>query len=287
MPTYNTLLYEVKDRVCRVTLNRPEKLNALSYELRQELLDALKLAERDEEVGCVVIRGAGRAFSAGYDITPVEPSPNRPIEGYHNETLDPITGAYAHDLIRTWWVIWDLLKPVVAQVHGYCLAGGSELASMCDLMFVAEDATLGYPPVRAMSVPDIMYFPWKLPMSKAKYMLFTGSPASGAEAAEWGWATRAFPADRLEEETHKIARGIASIAIDELALLKRSINRAYEAMGIRTALEVGADIQALSNHRPSAGEFGRISREQGLRAALQWRDGPFGDYSAAPREERG
>ena len=99
MPTYQTLLYDVKERVCSITLNRPEKLNTLSYLMRQELLNALKLAEMDEEIGCVVIKGAGEAFSAGYDITPVDPSPNRPIEGYHNEVLDSITGAYAHDLI--------------------------------------------------------------------------------------------------------------------------------------------------------------------------------------------
>ncbi|MQF82920.1 enoyl-CoA hydratase [SAR202 cluster bacterium AD-802-E10_MRT_200m] len=281
MPNYQTLLYDVRERVCTITLNRPEKLNALSYGMRQELLNALKLAEMDEDIGCVVIKGAGKAFSAGYDITPIDPSPNRPIEGYHSEVLDSITGAYAHDLIRTWWVIWDLMKPVIAQVHGYCLAGGSELASMCDLMFVANDAKLGYPPIRAMSVPDTMYFPWKLPMSKAKLLLLTGNAATGEEAANWGWATQSFPIEDLEESTFRMAKSIASIAIDELALLKRAINRSYEIMGIRASLEVGADIQALSNFRERAGEFRRISVEQGLRAALEWRDGPFGDYSAS------
>lgn len=283
---YENILYNVRERVAHITLNRPEKLNALSWALRQELYAALKQAERDDDVGCVVIKGAGKAFSAGYDLTPVEPSPNRPPDGYVAPHLDKLTGQYARDLLNGWWIIWELCKPVVAQVHGWCLAGASELASMCDIMFVAEDAMLGYPPVRALSTLDTLYYPWKLPMSWAKYLMFTGNAVTGKQAVELGWATKCFLSSKLEEETQREARAIASIQSDLLASSKRAVNRAYEIMGMRTALEVGVDWNTLSNYRDSVGEFTRISREQGLKAALLWRDGPFQDYSATPREPR-
>ena len=275
------VLTETRESVCYLTLNRPEKLNAFNYEMRRELVHALKVAERTKDVNCVVIRGAGRAFSAGVDLTPSVPPVHSPENGYFNDQLDDIVGAYAHDIMETWWTVWSLLKPVIAQVHGYCLAAASELASLCDLMIVSSDAVLGYPPIRAQSPPETMYLPWKLPMSRAKYLLFTGRPISGQEAAEWGWATLAFPPERLETETARLAQGIASIAVDELAMLKRSINRSYEIMGMRTALEVGADTQALSRYRPSAGDFNKMAKEMGLKAALQWRDQAFGDYSAS------
>ena len=260
---YGNLLYDIEDKVATITLNRPEKVNALSWALRQELYDALKTAERDQGVGCIIIKGAGRAFSAGYDLTPADPSPNRPVEGYVSPDLDKLTGQYARDLVKGWWVIWELNKPVIAQVHGWCLAGASELASMCDILFVADDAMLGYPPVRALSTPDTMYFPWKMHMS---------------------WATKSFPADELDEQTKEEAKAIASISVDMLASSKKAVNRAYEIMGIRTAMEVGVDWQVLSTYRNSAGEFGRIFQDEGLRAALKWRDGPFSDYSARPRD---
>jgi len=281
---YGNLLYDIEDKVATITLNRPEKVNALSWALRQELYDALKTAERDQGVGCIIIKGAGRAFSAGYDLTPADPSPNRPVEGYVSPDLDKLTGQYARDLVKGWWVIWELNKPVIAQVHGWCLAGASELASMCDILFVADDAMLGYPPVRALSTPDTMYFPWKMHMSWAKYMMFAGKPVPGKQAVEIGWATKSFPADELDEQTKEEAKAIASISVDMLASSKKAVNRAYEIMGIRTAMEVGVDWQVLSTYRNSAGEFGRISQDEGLRAALKWRDGPFSDYSARPRD---
>ena len=167
---YENILYTVDERVCSISLDRPEKMNALSWALRRELRDALERAERDADVGCIVIKGEGRAFSAGYDLTPTHPSPNRPVDGYVSDDVDQLTAQYARDLVKNLWIIWELTKPVIAQVHGWCLAGATELASMCDIMFVAEDAQLGYPPVRALTTPDTMFFPWKMPMSWAKYL---------------------------------------------------------------------------------------------------------------------
>ena len=282
----NHLLYEVKERVCYITLNRPDKMNAMSWELRQDLYGLLKRAERDTEVGCIVIRGAGRTFSAGYDLSSERPSPNFPTEGYAGKQYDDMAGLYAHNLIDGWWLIWDLMKPVIAQVHGFCLAGASELASMCDIMFVAEDSQIGYPAVRAISTPDANYFPWKMSMNAAKYYALTGRPVSGKQAVELGWATKSFPAEQLEESVFEEAKALASIQPDLLACSKRSVNRAYEVMGIRTAMNVGADWMAISTHRETEPQFGEIVQEQGLKAALLWRDGNFGDYSAAPKNPR-
>ena len=286
MPEFEDILYETKGRLAIVTLNRPEKMNALSHRLRAELFSALKDAEADDEVRVVIIRGAGRTFSAGYDITPV---PNLSESDYLDirsglpsvGPIHPGQGQWPQHLLSGYWQIWELTKPVIAQVHGYCLAGGSELASMCDLMFVADDAIIGYPPVRAMTTVDVLYHPWHMSMRKARELTYTGDSVTGAEAVELGWANRAFPVDDLAAETEAFAERIANIAPDMVQMSKRGINRAYEVMGIRTALAVGADIQALSTYRNSAGEFGAIAREKGLKAALDWRDGPFQDYGAS------
>ena len=175
------------------------------------------------------------------------------------------------------WVLWSLYKPIIAQVHGYCLAGGTELASMCDLRVVALDARIGYPPVRAMTTMDGMWAPWHLPMAKAREFAYFGDTMTGEEAERWGWANRAVPADQLAETTKAFAERLALVDREMLMYSKRAVNRAYEIMGIRTALDVGADIQSLSSVRPLGGVFGAISRKHGLKEALEWRDGPFGD----------
>ena len=288
---YSDILTIQNERHGIVQLNRPEKMNALSHNMRAELFDALKNFEADPDVRVVIIRGSGRAFSAGYDLAGIsETDSERDYIDTRSglPTVGPIhpgQGQWPQHLLSGYWQIWELTKPVIAQVHGYCLAGATELATMCDLMFVAEDAQIGYPPVRAMTSVDIAYHPWHMPMRKARELLYTGDPISGKEAVEIGWANRAFPVDQLAFETEAFAERIALIDSPMLQMTKRQVNRAYEVMGIRSALAVGADIQTLSAARPGGGEFGRISREQGLGAALAWRDGPFGDYGSAPREE--
>ena len=285
---YSDILTIKSERHGIVQLNRPEKMNALSHNMRAELFDALKDFEADPDVRVIIIRGSGRAFSAGYDLAGIsEADPERDYIDRRSEMpavgpIHPGQGQWPQHLLSGYWQIWELTKPVIAQVHGYCLAGATELATMCDLMVVAEDAQIGYPPVRAMTSVDIAYPPWHMPMRKARELLYTGDPLSGKEAAEIGWANRAFHIDELAAGTEAFAERIALIDSPMLQMTKRQLNRAYEVMGIRTALAVGGDIQTLSSVRPGGGEFGRISREQGLAAALAWRDGPFGDYGSAP-----
>ena len=290
MADYSDILTFKKDRHAIIQLNRPEKMNALSHNLRAEVFDALKGFEMDEEVKVIIIRGSGRAFSAGYDLSGIS---NVQDEREYVERrsglpnvgpIHPGQGQWPQHLLSGYWQIWELTKPVISQVHGYCLAGGTELATMCDLMFIAEDAIIGYPPVRAMTSVDIVYHPWHMHQKKARELLYTGDSLTGKEAVEVGWANRAVPVDQLCDVTEAFAERIANIDSPMLQMTKRQVNRVYEIMGIRTSLAVGGDMQTLSAMRPGGGEFGRIAREKGLKAALDWRDGPFGDYGTASKD---
>ena len=276
MADYSSILYRVEDRLARITLNRPEKRNALNQTMRDEIVAALRAAERDDEVSIILIDAAGPSFCSGYDITPN--GSGRPADYVSRRWFDSWTDQFTRSCMRDWLTIWDLLKPVVAKVHGHCVAGGTELMSMCDIAFVAEDAVIGYPPMRGMTTPDVPYFPWKLTMARAKYLQLTGNSISGAQAAEWGWVVKSFPAADLEAETLRELRALATVSPDLLAANKLSLNQTYEIMGFRAAISTAPQWHALSSQmRPGAGEFGRISQEQGLRAALDWRDKAFRD----------
>ncbi len=276
MPDYETILCRTEAKIARITLNRPEKRNALSYTLRGELVAALRAAERDDSVSIILIDAAGPAFCSGYDITP-DMSQRMPDGGWVSQKLfDGWTDQFARSCVRDWLVIWDLLKPVVCKVQGACLAGGTELMSMCDIAFVADDAQIGYPPMRAQTTPDTLYFPWKVSMAQAKYLQLSGNSVSGKRAAEMGWVAKSFPAAELEAATVRELTALSAIAPDLLAANKQSLNQAYEIMGFRTALQMGSQWHALSAQmRPNAGEFTRISREKGLKEAFRWRDEPF------------
>ncbi|MDC0237826.1 enoyl-CoA hydratase-related protein [Gammaproteobacteria bacterium] len=289
---YNNIIYEKDERLAFITLNRPEKLNPLSHALRGEVYDALRDAEADPEIGVIILKGAGRAFSAGYDLTP---NPDEESDYVSSRSGMPDTGSthpqhydWSRHAVMGHWLIWELAKPVICQIHGYCLAGGTELASMCDFRFVAEDTQIGYPPVRAMGTMDMMWAPWLLPATKAREFAYTGDSFSGKEMADLGWANYALPKEELDDTVIRFARRLGHIDNDLLNYNKRAVNRQLEIMGIRTGLMSGTDVEAMSKHRPAAGEFGRRVREGGLKAALEWRDGPFRDfrgaYESAPKD---
>lgn len=293
MKDYHDILTIKRERHGIIQLNRPEKMNALSHNLRAELFDALKDFELDPEVKVVIIRGSGRAFSAGYDLSGI--SKTHDVRDYVERRsglpnvgpIHPGQGQWPQHLLSGYWQIWECTKPVISQVHGYCLAGGTELATMCDLMFVAEDAIIGYPPVRAMTPVDIIYHPWQMHQKKVRELLYTGDSVTGKEAVEIGWANRAVPVEKLCEVTEAFAERIANVDSPMLQMTKRQVNRVYEIMGMRTAMQVGGDIQELGRARPGGETFGRIAREKGLKAALDWRDSPFGDYGSAPAAASG
>ncbi|WP_103379699.1 enoyl-CoA hydratase-related protein [Pseudonocardia dioxanivorans] len=287
---YREILYSTADRIATITLNVPDKRNRLSYLMRREILHALRTAEQDDDVTVVLIRANGPSFCAGYDLSSGPKTSARPAEGaryYRDDGIRPErwvsaaefddwTDQWARSCVRDWYTIWDLLKPVVAMVHGHCVAGGTELMSMCDIAFVADDAVIGYPPMRGMTTPDVPYFPWKMSMAQAKYLQLTGNSVTGAEAARMGWVVKSFPADSLDAETQRELRAISSIAPGLLAANKHSVNQAYEIQGMKTHFDQSWSWHALSgNLRPGARAFREKLDEGGLRAALDWRDGAF------------
>jgi enoyl-CoA hydratase len=257
--------------VRRLTLNRPDKRNALSNALRGELHAALEAADRDDAVRVTILRGAGPCFSAGYDLSREGAGQELPYQSAGG------AGQWARHVVESCFRIWDLAKPVIAQVHGWCLAGGSELATACDLVYVAEDSQIGYPPVRMMSPPDNQFHAWLCGLRPAMEMMLTGDAISGTEAVRVGFANRAFAAGRLEAEVLAIAERIAKIPTDVQQMNKRSVHRAMEIMGLRAAIRAGTEIQALALTTQSSREtFGKF--REGVTQGLDARDAAFSDY---------
>ncbi len=254
--------------VRRLTLNRPEKRNALSNALRGELFAALEAADRDPEVRVIVLRGAGKCFSSGYDLAGTGPLP------FHTAGAQ---GAWARHVVEGCFRMWDLAKPIIAQVHGWCLAGGSELAVACDLVYVAEDAQIGYPAVRTMSPPDNQYHAWLMGMRAAMELMLTGDAISGVEAVRLGFANRAFPEAELETAVLAMAERIAKLDPELAQLNKRLVHRQMEAMGMRAGLRAGTELHALGWHTPASRAY-MAELRQGVTAALNTRDRAFGDY---------
>jgi enoyl-CoA hydratase len=265
------LIDEPADGVRRITLNRPEKRNALNHALRGQLLDALVAGDQDESVRVMIIRGAGKCFSAGYDLGGGNEGQELPFH-----TAGGV-GQWPRHVTSGWMGIWDLAKPVIAQVHGYCLAGGSELATGCDLVYVADDAQIGYPAVR-FGVADMHFHPWTLGMRTAMEMMLTGDSITGVQAAEGGWANKAFPRDELDDSVVAVASRIAMIPPQLSQLNKRVVHRQMEVMGIRTGIRIGTELCALGTLQPAMDDFVASVQEHGLTGALQQRDKAFGDY---------
>ena len=265
------LIDEPVPHVRRLTLNRPAKRNALSNPLRGLLFEALEAADRDPQVRVIILRGAGTCFSSGYDLAGPPDLPFHTAGGQ---------GQWARHVVEGCFRMWDLAKPVIAQVHGWCLAGGSELAVACDLVYVAEDAQIGYPAVRTMSPPDNQYHAWIVGMRAAMELMLTGDAVSGLEAVRLGFANRAFPAEDLELEVLKMAERIAKVDPQLAQLNKRLVHRQMEAMGMRAGLRAGTDLHALGWHTPASRDY-MAQLRQGVTQALTSRDGAFGDYRAS------
>ncbi len=233
------------ERVRRITLNRPEKRNAINHGMRAELFDALEAADVDNAVHVTIVRGAGPCFSSGYDLKRAA-TDERP---YYTAGGD---GNWSRHVTDGWFRIWDLAKPVVAQVHGYAMAGGTELVAACDLVYVAHDAAFSYPVVRVISPPDFQYHPWLVGMRNAMELVLMGDPITGDDAVRIGLANRAFPAEDLDAQVLTLAQRLAGVPAELLQINKRSVHRAMEIMGIRTGLRAGSELQALASSLPSS-----------------------------------
>jgi|TARA_B110000881_G_scaffold38792_1_gene31325 enoyl-CoA hydratase len=270
------LIEDPRPGIRRISLNRPDKRNALCNPLREELFNSLEEADADSEVKVIVLSGAGSCFCAGYDLS----YNNREDMPYHSSKND---GFWPRHVVEGAFKIWDLATPVIAQVHGYCLAGGTELAASCDLVYVANDAKIGYPVVRSMSPPDNQIFPWLMGMRNAMEMMLTGESIDGETAVKQGFANRSFDVDSLEEEVLKVAEKVAKVPSDLQAINKRAVHRQMEAMGMRTGIRAGTEMQALAMHSKSTQEHLK-ELSSGLKEALTKRDEEFGDYRTSKKD---
>lgn len=262
--------------VKRITLNRPDKRNPLSNELRTQLFHALESGDQDPDVRVMIIRGAGSCFSAGYDLQS-NVAVDQPF--YTAGGL----GNWPRHVVEGFFKIWDLAKPVIAQVHGYCLAGGTELATACDLVYVADDAKIGYPVVRSISPPDNQFYPWIVGLRRAMEMMLTGDHMSGAEAVECGFANRAFAVDHLEQEVLDIAVRVARTPSDLQQINKRAVHRQMDAMGIRAGIRAGTEMQQLATYTATT-QAHLAELRQGLTQALSKRDAAYGDYRTSEED---
>jgi enoyl-CoA hydratase len=262
------LIREDVGPVRRLTLNRPAVLNALSHELVTELSSALAEAAADDS-RVIVLRGAGRAFCAGFDLKEEAEAPEHDVAGWRS--------ALAEDVGRM-LEIFDHPKPVIAQVHGYCLAGGCDLMMMCDVAVAADDAVFGEPEIRFGSGVVAMVMPWLLGVRKSKELLLTGEDRIPAhEALRIGLVNRVVAAAELDQATLSLASDMAKLDPVAVSLTKRSINRSLEVAGFREALWANVDMDAVieAAEVPERKEFNRIRAERGLKAAIAWRDARF------------
>lgn len=264
------ILYETRGPSAWITLNRPDKLNAMTYALVDQLEAALDRAEADDDVRIVVLRGAGRAFCAGYDLE------QEALEG--EVTITQWHEFLARDVAVT-MKLWGLSKPTIAAVHSWCLAGGMEVAMACDLLICTEDARFGEPEVRYGSGPVTLLMPFVIGERRTRELLLTGDTIDAQTALEWGVANRVVPADRLEAEVGEWIARIAPTPLRVLQLTKQALNRAQKASGLLEAVEANLDLSALLNgaQTPEQQAFDEIVRAEGVKAALAWRDQRYGE----------
>ncbi|MCB0996032.1 MAG: enoyl-CoA hydratase/isomerase family protein [Acidimicrobiales bacterium] len=267
-PASDGLRVDDVDRVRYLTIDRPEKRNALTPSLLARLVDAVVEAEAAQDVGCIVLRGAGAAFCAGMDIDPAETDMGFDERSFADELV-------LLDQFRRLEDIWRSRTPVIASVHGYCLGVGTDLAFCCDMTLAAEDAQFGYPPVRSMGAPPSHMWTYLAGPQWAKRLLLTGDMIDGATAARAGFVLEALPADELERATHELADRIARVPPDVLAANKSMCNKVLELMGRTLAQELAREVNTMAHQSPHAVEFGRRATERGLKAALAWQDERF------------
>lgn len=290
----NTLTYEKTGRIARIALDRPERGNAITFDMPRELAAAVERANLDPEVRVILLSGNGPGFCAGYDLFAyAEHAEDRDEGGPAGSPLDPEVVRANHDPGRTWdpTVDWAMMsrnvrgfmslfhsdKPVVCKVHGYCVAGGTDMALCSDLLVIAEDAKIGYPPARVWGVPTTAVWAHRIGAQRAKRLLFTGDCLSGREAVEWGLAIDCAPADELDARVEALCARIAQVPVSQLILHKLLVNQALEAQGLRGSQLLGTVFDGIARHTPEGYAFQEAAGKRGFREAVRERDEPFGD----------
>lgn len=315
-PRYRTLTYEVDGRVARLTFDRPEQGNSITPDTPVELADAVERADLDPRVHVIVLSGRGKGFCGGYDLTAsaehlLDPdAADRPggsdvggsAAGGRGTVLDPDVQAANHDPSRTWDPMLDYAmmnrytrgfqslmradKPTVAKIHGFCVAGGTDIALHCDQVVIAADAKIGYPPTRVWGVPSAGLWAHRLGDQRAKRLLLTGDCLSGREAAEWGLAIEAPEPEALDERTEVLLSRIAAMPVNQLMMVKLALNSALVAQGVQNSQMISTVLDGISRHTREGYAFQQRAADVGFRQAVRERDAaPFDD--AGPSANKG
>ena len=310
MSALHTLTYQATERIARITLDRPERGNGITRMLATELEQCVEQADLDPAVHAILLCGNGKGFCGGYDLVESAEGQGRPGDEHraspsgspgepndpqapHGSPLDPAVMAANHDPSGTWDPMVDYAmmsrnvrafmslfhcgKPVVCRVHGFCVAGGTDMALCSDLLVIAEDAKIGYSPARVWGSPTTMLWAHRVGAQRAKRLLFTGDSLSGREALEWGLAIEAPPADQLEERTEILVARIATMPLNQLMMMKLLVNQTLYSQGLHATQVLGTVFDGITRHTAEGYAFQQRAAEVGFREAVRERDEPFGD----------
>jgi enoyl-CoA hydratase len=303
MDTLNTLTYETTGRIARITLNRPGRGNGITFDLPVELTACVERANLDPAVHLIALSGNGRGFCGGYDLVLTaeqkvgDDLPNWPA----GSPLDPKVQSANHDPAAVWDPMIDYAmmsrnargfmslfysdKPVVCKVHGFCIAGGTDMALCSDLLVIEDKAKIGYPPARVWGVPTTALWAHRIGIERAKRLLFTGDCLTGTQAVEWGLATEAPPADKLDERFEWWLERIARLPVNQLMMMKLMINQTVMAQGLHSSQMLGILFDGIARHTKEGYAFQQRAAEVGFKQAVKERDEPFGDAKAPSPEE--
>src|SRR3954452_11523553 len=291
------MTYEADGRVARITLDRPERGNGITMEMAPELVMCVERANLDPEVHVIALAGNGKGFCGGYDLVG---SAERMSQGFgaqgsvEGSPLDPAVQGANHDPDQVWDPVTDFQmmwrnvrgfmslfhseKPVLCKVHGFCVAGGTDMALCSDLLVTAEDAKIGYPPARVWGSPTTALWAHRVGIARAKRLLLTGDSLTGAEAVEWGLAVEAVPADELDERFESLVQRVARLPINQLVMMKLLTNQVAYAQGLYATQVLGTFFDGITRHTEEGHAFVRRAAESGFKEAVRERDEPFGDF---------
>lgn len=266
------VLYETDGRIARITLNRPAALNAIDDAMPREIAEAVAEANRDDAVHVIILAGTGRAFCSGYDLK-IYAEGRRGVSGSQSMPWDPmIDYRFMSENTRCFMSLWRSFKPVICKVHGYAVAGGSDIALSADLVVMAEDARIGYPPARVWGCPTTAMWVYRVGAERAKRMLLTGDLITGVEAERMGLITKAVPAEELDAEVERLAARMTGVPKNQLMMQKMMINQAYENMGLASTQLIANLFDGIARHTPEGVAFKARAEEVGFKQAVEERD---------------
>ncbi len=296
MEKLKTMTYEVTDRIARITLNRPHRGNGITMNLPRELAECVECADLDPQVHVIALAGNGKGFCGGYDLAlsaegmdkfgvddaPDDSPLNAKVQARnHNpgETWDPMVDYQMMSRnVRGFMSLFNANKPVVCKVQGFCVAGGTDMALCSDLLIIAEDAKIGYPPARVWGSPTTSIWAFRIGIEKTKRLLFTGDCLNGKEAVEWGLACECAPADRLDERVEVLLERIARVPVNQLIMMKLLVNQTVHAAGLQPTQIIGTVFDGITRHTKEGHDFQQYAAKAGFKEAVRRRDEPFGDF---------